>query len=128
MAAPVVTIPPATIRRADFLRRGAEFARVREDGRKTVGRYTVVTILPAPDARTRVGVIASKRFDRKAVVRNRARRLMKEGFRLIRNGISPPVWVVIVARRHLVRATLKEVQGELMRALAAASVLPGRQK
>lgn len=62
------------------------------------GKYMVVWLRIAPDAARRVGTVASKRTFPTAVARNRARRLLRETFRLQRDGLREDVDMVLVAR------------------------------
>ena len=101
----------------------AGFARVKEGGRSLAGRQLVINWLPAPDGRTRLGLVVGRRFSPKAVVRNRARRLIRETFRLLRHEIEHPVWIVIIARAYLRGARQPEVQAEYSRVLARAGLL-----
>ena len=55
----------------------------------------------APDAARRVGVVTSRRTLRTAVARNRARRLLRETFRLQRVHLRPDADVVLVARGRI---------------------------
>jgi len=84
----------------------------------------VVTWLPAPDGEAKAAFVASRNYDRQAVGRNRARRLLRESFRLLRPGLTVPLWVVLVARWPLRTATAQEVQRELLGIFGRAGVLP----
>ena len=72
---PSNTLPPA--RR---IRRRAEFQRVFDAGRRAHGRYLTIIAAPAPGPDSRIGIVASKKLGG-AVVRNRAKRLIREMFR-----------------------------------------------
>ena len=72
---PSNTLPPA--RR---IRRRGEFQRVFDAGRRAHGRYLTILAAPAPGADSRIGIVASKKLGG-AVVRNRAKRLIREMFR-----------------------------------------------
>lgn len=67
-------------------------------------------------ASLRVGVVASKRVG-KAVERNRAKRLLREVFRLNRHDFQKNVDVVLVARRAILKAKWEDIEKDL-RALA----------
>ena len=67
------------------------------------------------------GIICSRKFDKRAVRRNRARRLVKESFRLLREEIEP-CGIVIIPKREILRLKMQEVRAELARALTKAGV------
>lgn len=66
-----------------------------------------------PDASLRMGVVASRRVGG-AVQRNRAKRLLREAWRLNRHRFSDGVDVILSARSDIVRMTLDDVVRELL--------------
>ena len=64
------------------LRNSAEFRSVYENGRRLDGRLMTVFILANELGRHRLGITASRKMARHAVARNRAKRLIREAFRL----------------------------------------------
>lgn len=104
----------APLGKGALLRQAAQFALMRSEGRTQAGRCLVVSVLPAPDGCHRAGMIASKRFSRRAVDRNRARRCMREAYRLLRPALNAPVWVVLIARAPLLRQGAAAAQRDLL--------------
>ena len=93
------------------LRKRAEFLRVYEQGTRIEGRYMTVFILPNRLERHRVGITATRKAIGKAHDRNRAKRLLRETFRLSRielGKIEPKFDWVLNARRSILRVKLEK--------------------
>ena len=94
---------------------GAKYRRIFGRGRPVKGRLLVAWRFVADDADRQAGVVASKRGFHDAVDRNRAKRLMREGFRLlVKSGEAPAntEWV-LVARASMRGKTCADVMGDL---------------
>ena len=107
----------------DRLLKGHEFRYMKENGRSVVGRFIVLSHAPAPDDKRRLGVIVTKRYNKRAVRRNRAFRLVRESYRLIKDGISDKKWIIVIARKALHNRQAGEVQQELIRLLKQEGLL-----
>jgi ribonuclease P protein component len=104
------------------LRARAEFLEVQKTGRRVPARF--VTLIGLPNARgsDRLGIVASKRVGG-AVVRNRAKRRLRELFR--RDAPAPvsdshrrAMDVVAIAKREIVDAPFAAVEMDFHAALA----------
>lgn len=76
------------------------------------GRLVVLWLRSAPDAARRLGVVVSRRTLPAAVSRNRARRLMREAFRLNRSHLRPDVDILLLARGRIERVRRQEVEAD----------------
>src|SRR5260221_788892 len=80
------------------LAQSRDFARVRQQGQRLVQGCLIANWNKLPDgANPRLGVVTSKKIGG-AIERSRARRLLRESFRLHQNELSQPVELVLVAR------------------------------
>ena len=101
------------MRRAQRLRRPADFLRVRELGSRGVP-HPLLVMYAAPNdlGTTRVGITVSGRVG-KAVVRNLVRRRLREAVRARQNQLPPATDIVIAARQASAAATWTELNAAL---------------
>ena len=66
----------------------SDFARVYKRGRRAQGALFAVVVLENELGRTRLGLSVSKRHARRAVDRNRVRRVFREAFRLSKSELE----------------------------------------
>jgi ribonuclease P protein component len=88
-----------------------------------VGRSLVMRYVPNGLDKTRVGVVTSKKTFHRAVERTRARRLMREAFRLERTQLKPGYDLVLIGRRALVGAQCQAVREDLLKLCRRARLL-----
>ncbi len=104
----------ARLRRQERIRRRPEFQQAYDCGARLRGRYLTVFILPNRRPVSRFGVAASRKLGG-AVVRNRAKRLIREVLR--HNKPSPGFDIVVVPTRELPAASLTALEAEYRRHL-----------
>lgn len=112
--------PPAVryrLTRQQRLCRPGAFAAAKARGRRHVGRCFILNWLKgATLLRGRVGVVTSRKVG-SAVVRNRARRLLREVYRRNQHALREPMDLVIVARPAIAGMHLADVEREYLAAL-----------
>jgi ribonuclease P protein component len=111
---PVMGRPNAQFPRSARLLLSRDFQRVFNQKTNVVGKYMVVWLGEGNATSLRLGVIASKRTFRRAVDRNRAKRLLREAFRLNRSRVEGSGDLVIIARRRILDVKCQAVEKELL--------------
>jgi ribonuclease P protein component len=97
------------------IRRRGEFQRVFDAGRRAHGRHLTIIAAPAPTADTRLGIVASRKLGG-AVVRNRAKRLIREAFR--KNAASVVASdLVVIPKASATKADATEVASDFQSTL-----------
>ena len=106
--------PDRGLSRRQRLTRSSLFEEAYDQGRKEVSRTMVIYLRRGEGASLRLGVVASRKVG-KAPLRNRARRLMREAWRLHRHRFSGQVDVVLIARAAAARARFAEIESDLLK-------------
>jgi len=109
--------------RAHRIKRSGDFARVRRDGERLSHGVLIANWkkLPAESA-SRLGVVTSGKIGG-AVSRSRARRLLRESFRLHRHEFTEPVDLVLVARPSIAGKAFGAVEKDFLTTLRKARLL-----
>jgi ribonuclease P protein component len=101
----------------------ADFERVRREGRSWSHRLLVLVACPNASDFSRAGVAAGRRIG-SAVVRNRAKRLMREAMRQVYPRIRAGWDLVLIARVAIVSVKMQAVAAALESLLRQAGLLP----
>ena len=121
-------MPAATPQRLKFIRamhlkQGRDFSRVRAQGQRLVLGCLIANWRALPEgSATRLGVVTSGKIGN-AVVRNRARRLMREAFRLHQHELARPLDLVLVARHSIGSKTFSGVEKDYLATLRRAGLV-----
>jgi ribonuclease P protein component len=109
--------------RSSRLVQSRDFSRVRQAGERLAQGCLIANWQKLPaGARARLGVVTSKKIGG-AVERSRARRLLRESFRLHQHDLSQPVDMVLVARNSIAGKTFAAVEKDYLAALKRAGLV-----
>jgi ribonuclease P protein component len=103
-------MPSHRFRKTQRVRRKAEFEHVFDSGLRVPSRYFTLLVANGPGRVSRLGIVASRKLG-DAVRRNRAKRLIREVFRVnqpLEGGAG--LDLVIIPRRELLNAPLGEIE------------------
>ncbi len=107
----------------ETLRRRSDFEQVFESGKFMSGRALAVRVLARDqaDGPSRIGYAVGKRLDKRAVVRNRARRRLREAIRRVevRDGYD----LVVMARQPALTRDFAALQRDVQRLFRRAGLL-----
>jgi len=109
--------------RSSRIKQGRDFAKTRQEGQRLVYGCLVANWRRLPEgSRSRLGVITAGKIGN-AVVRNRARRLFREIFRLRQRELIAPVDLVLVARPSMAGKGFAAVEKDFLTTLRKAGLL-----
>jgi len=100
------------LRPTERLKKRREFDAAFERGRRFRGRLVMLVAAPNDVPHPRLGIIASRRVGG-AVRRNRAKRLLREAFRLNKDRLRAPLDVVMIASPRLPEMRFADVEAEV---------------
>ena len=104
------------------LKQAWEFERARREGQRLVSGCLILNWRFSDDQKTsRLGVVTSKKIGN-AVVRSRARRLLREVFRLHQKEFKRVADMVLIARNSIAEKTYADVERDFLRAVKQAKL------
>jgi ribonuclease P protein component len=100
-----------------------EFERTRREGQRLVKGCLILNWRFSDEQKIpRLGVVTSKKIGN-AVVRSRARRLLREVFRLHQHALSRSTDIVLIARNSIAGKSCREVERDFLGAARQARIL-----
>ena len=106
---------------SESLKKSADFRKVYNGRKSRADRYIVMYVLANGTGRNRLGISVSKKVGN-SVSRNRARRLMREGFRGLSDGLDTGYDLIFIARNTIGGRKMPEVRSSMERAARKAGV------
>ena len=100
--------------RAFRIRRRAEFLALQSGGEKLYTRDFVVIVRRSELAASRIGIVVTVKLDKRAAVRNRIRRRVRELFRTHRPQLTDRFDIVVVARKNAASLEYTEMRRQIL--------------
>lgn len=104
------------------LLRPSQFQYVYDHGRRYHGSLAVAHVLPTPGQPRVIGIVTSRKVGN-AVARNRARRLIREAYRLHQHQLQDYFQLVMVARHAINGKKRQDVEVGLLELMRSAGLL-----
>jgi ribonuclease P protein component len=109
------------------LKTGRDFAEIRKEGQRLVTGCLIANWVRLSErGSSRLGVVTSGKIGN-AVVRSRARRLLREAFRIHQHEFKQPLDLVLVARASIVGKGFAVVEKDFLTTLRKAGLLKANE-
>ena len=95
----------------------SDFHRVQNKGEKLYTKHFLIFALKSSEELSRVGLTISTKVDKRAVIRNKLKRRLREIFRLNRSKLVAHFDIVIIARKNALDLSYKEIEHEILNTL-----------
>ena len=105
------------------VKKRSRFLYLQEHGDKFHSRNFLIVLQRTDNAESRLGMVVSRKIDKRAVVRNRIKRRIKEIFRIFRSRFEGSWDLIVIARRGAVDCRFAEVRKQILGTLKRAGVL-----
>jgi ribonuclease P protein component len=106
-----------SFRKRERLAKRLQFEKIMDQGQKRkIENFCTLFFLPNDLNKKRLGIIASKKVGN-AVVRNLAKRKIREVFRHIKNRIEPTMDIVVISGRDLISLPVSVLEKKIFQSL-----------
>src|SRR5580700_6354290 len=114
---------PLRLARSSRVTASRDFLRIRQEGERLAQGCLVANWNALPEgAKPKLGVVTSRKIGG-AVQRTRARRLLRESFRLHQHEFAGPIELILVARNSIAGKSFADVEKDFLAALNRAGLL-----
>lgn len=110
-----------TMLKKDILRRKDDFDSVYKKGKSVADRYTVLFYKRNGLSYNRIAFLASKKVGN-SVERNRARRLMRENYRFLKDDIASGYDIIFIARNSINGKKVYDVEKSMVNSISKAKL------
>ncbi|MFZ5365818.1 MAG: ribonuclease P protein component [Patescibacteria group bacterium] len=90
-----------------------DFDLVKEKGKRFQGKWFGTLVLETGNNFSRLGFIISTKISKKAILRNRTKRILREAVRKILFRTKPGFDIIILGKREILDKSFLEISGEV---------------
>jgi len=106
------------------LKKRREYLSLQQTGRKIHAKHFLFFVNPSTTSHSRIGITITTKVEKRAVLRNRLRRRIREIFRVRASMLSTPIEIVVIARNNSCDLPFEELERQVVNALRKAGDLP----
>jgi ribonuclease P protein component len=116
------------LRKRFRLRKKREIKRCQNGGVRLYSKHFAVFACPSSSEDSRLAIAVTKKIEKRAVVRNKIKRRIREVFRLHWEAFREPTDIVVVARRGIQSCCYKDYEREILGALRSKGFFAGNSR
>jgi ribonuclease P protein component len=105
------------------LRKRSEIERCQKLGQKLHAKHFLLIVHPSESGESRLAIAVTTKLEKRAVIRNKIKRRIREVFRAVRAHVVRPIDIVVVARRDVQSCLFADYEREILGALRAKGYL-----
>jgi len=106
--------PSLVFRPASRLKKSAEFACLQAKGARVYSKHFLLLIAKSDRPSSRLGITVTRKIDRRACVRNRLKRQLREIFRLNRERFKGSFDILVIARQNASQCNYRDIKREIL--------------
>jgi ribonuclease P protein component len=104
-----------SLKKAERLRKNSDFLEIYKQAKRLQGRFLLVYFVFNNEERRKAGFVVSKKVSKKAVIRNRAKRRLREIYRTNKHCLPENISVVFTAKPEIIMANYNEIKEDILK-------------
>lgn len=105
------------------IKKKKEFQDVQENGQKLFTKHFIIFCLKGETSQNKIGITISKKVDKRAVVRNKLKRYVREIYRVNKEKLQGEYKIIVIAKKNAGSLSYADVKKEFLGCLAFNNIL-----